>query len=78
MMIRTKQDIHAFEKAIDRCNNSVWLVSPEGEQYDLKSDMERYLGIARLIQDQKNEMELFAATYADEMIMMDFYRRHCA
>ena len=73
MKITNKQQVEAFQNAIDQCSGKVWLVSPEGKQYDLKSDTERYLGLASLISENGEEMELFTSDYNDEMIMMDLY-----
>jgi hypothetical protein len=73
MKITNKREVEAFQKAIDECKGKVWLVAPDGRRYDLKSDIERYLGIASLISDNGEEMELFTSDYNDEMIMMNLY-----
>ena len=78
MKIRTRQDMDAFQAALDKCSETVWLIGPGGEQYDLKSDRELPQGLDRLIRDDADTMELFASNYADEMVMMDFYSRHVA
>ena len=78
MKIRTQQDIDAFRAALESCENTVWLIGPGGEQYDLKSDRELRQGIERLTGEDSDSMELFAASKADEMVMMDFYSRHVA
>ena len=73
MKITTKQEVEAFQNAIDQCSGKVWLVAPNGKQYDLKSDVERYLGIASLISENGEDMELFTSDYNDDMIMMELY-----
>ena len=78
MKIRTRQDMDAFQAALDKCSETVWLIGPGGEQFDLKSDRELPQGLGRLIRDDADTMELFASNYADEMVMMDFYSRHVA
>lgn len=75
MKIRNKQEIAAFSEAVDRCARNVWLVAPDGERFDLKSERGLCKGLARLIEDEKEEMELFADGHEDEMILMDLYRR---
>ncbi len=75
-MIRTEQDIVLFEKAVNSCRRSVWLVAPNGKQFNLKNTQERYSGIAMLLKDKFGEMELFTSCPEDEMIMMDFYGKH--
>ena len=78
MKIRTRQDMDAFRAALDKCSETVWLIGPGGEQYDLKSDRELRQGLVRLARDDAEAMELFASNYADEMVMMEFYSRHVA
>ena len=78
MKIRTQQDIEAFMAALARCSRTVWLIGPNGEQYDLKSDWELHQGIDRLTEDGSEAMELFTSNYPDEMVMMEFYSRHIA
>ena len=78
MKIRTQQDIEALRAALNRCSMTVWLVGPGGEQYDLKSERELRQGLVRMSRDDADNMELFTSSYADEMVMMDFYSRHIA
>jgi len=49
MMIRSNDEIRMFEGTIDRCKKSVWLITPEGEHFDLKTPAGRYQGIARML-----------------------------
>ncbi len=76
MLIRTEQDIIPFENAVKKCRRPVWLVSPDGEYYNLKNIQEFYLGIAKLLKDKHGEMEIFTSCFEDEKIMMDFYENH--
>ena len=78
MKIRTKQDMEAFQQAVEQCDHSVWLMSANGEQYNMKKEAEWRQGIARLLRDDQDELEIYASTYHDESIMMLFYSQHCA
>ena len=40
MKTRTEKDVREFNEAIDKCSRPVWLVTPEGEQLNLKSTSE--------------------------------------
>ena len=75
MKIRSMKEIAEFNEAVERCSRNVWLVAPNGERFDLKSERGLCRGLARLIEDDREEMELFTEGYEDEMIMMDLYRR---
>ncbi len=75
-MIKTEKDIAAFEKAVDSCSRGVWLVAPDGKQYNMDSVPDRYNAIVRLLNDKNGEMEIFTSCYADDLIMMDFYSKY--
>ncbi len=80
MKIRSDRDIAAFRSAIDRCTRTVWLVSPNGEQINLKTVSGQYEGISRLMKDKFEELELFTSCYEDEMEIFGFLnsQRLCA
>lgn len=78
MKIRTKEAVKAFQAAIDECTNTVWLTSAKGEQYNMKSERDWFRGISRLLNDEHDELEIYASNYHDEAIMMGFYKLHCA
>jgi len=73
MMIRNNDELKRFEETLDRCENSVMVVTYSGEQYDLKDPAQRYLGIAEMLEkDGWDEPELFATSYADEERLFGF------
>ena len=80
MLIRNNDELKMFEQALDRCGNSVLMVTHHGDQYDLKDPAERYMGIAEMLQkDGYEEPELFATSSADEVVLLDFFReKHIA
>ena len=78
MKIRTRRDIEDFQAAIDECTNTVWLISAKGEQYNMKSEKDWATGISRLLNDDQDEMEIYASNFHDEAVIMGFYRLHCA
>lgn len=72
MKLRSLEDVEAFKTALGKCSNSVWLESVHGTKYNLKSAMSQYLGIAALLQDKNEDLELFANDTQDQYILMDF------
>ena len=73
MKIRNNDELKLFEETIDRCSDSVLLVTPQGEQYDLKDPAQRYLGIAEILRgDESGEPELFTTSCGDEMRLFGF------
>ena len=78
MKIRTRKDLSAFQAAVNECSSSVWLMSAKGEQYDMKKDAEWIRGLARMLADDRDELEIYTSNYHDEAIMTGFWLKHCA
>ena len=75
MMIRNNEELKLFEETLDRCSESILVVTPRGEQYDLNDPAQRYLGIAEMLRrDVFEEPELFASCPADEMKFFDYLK----
>ena len=73
MTIRNDKELKLFEKIIDRCRCTVFLVLPCGTQYDLKKPVDRYLGIAEMLKtNTAREPEIFATCYEDEINFFEF------
>ena len=73
MKIRNEEDRAMFEKTIDRCHRTLWLVTSSGENYDLKKPAERRKGIAEMVKaTDYDEPEIFASCLEDEMMMFEF------
>ena len=66
-------ELKLFEDTLEQCNHSVLVLTPEGEQYDLKDPMEKYLGIASLIGNE--DPEVFASDSADEMKLFNYLEK---
>ena len=72
MKIRNNEELKLFEETLDRCSDSVLVVTQQGKQYDLADPAQRYLGIAELLSKTGcEEPELFASSAKDEM---EFFR----
>lgn len=78
MKNRTENDVREFNEAIAKCVRPVWLVSPEGKTYNMKSAEEHDEAMARWIKDTNDEMEIFTCGYEDETVMMNFWRQQHA
>ncbi len=73
MTIRNNEEKKMFENAIDRCRRTVWLITPEGEQFDLKTPAGRNQGIAKMLNVKEyEEPELFTSCFEDEMAIFEF------
>ena len=72
MRLRSEADIQAFLDAVNSCQGEVCLRSPEGDIFNLKSSMSRYVAVGRLIEEQGDNLELFASRQEDEARLMAF------
>jgi len=73
MKIRTNEEIRMFEDAINRCRKAVFLVTPDGRQYDMKTPSGFCQGMTMLLNAQDfAEPELFTTCFEDEMVMFEY------
>ena len=70
MRLRSEADIQEFLDAVNACEGEVYLKSPEGDIFNLKSSMSRYVAIGRLIEEQGDSLELFANRKEDQARLM--------
>ena len=69
MKIRNNDELKLFEETLDHCHASVLVVTPDGDQYDLKEPAGRFLGIAEMLRENDwDEPELFTTAREDEML----------
>ena len=66
MRLRSEADVQQFLDAVNQCGGDVYLKSPEGDIFNLKSSMSRYIAIGRLIEEQGDTLELFGERKEDE------------
>ena len=72
MKLKTIEDVNAFTAAIDKCIGPVWLESIYGDRYQLKSKLSQYIAIGALLNDNTDDLELFASFHEDRSILMAF------
>ncbi len=68
-------EISDFLAAIKKAEGPVWLESNQGDKYNLKSTLSRYVAIAALIENHNNDLELFCAPN-DEGLFYKFFAKH--
>ena len=66
MRLATKTDIKAFRYVISKCEGPVWLESPAGDRYELKSVLSQYAAIGELLKDRDQDLEIFASNQEDQ------------
>ena len=78
MNIRTGNDIKAFNAALNKCTNEVWLMGPNDESYNMKNEEEYIEGMIRLTEEHDDQLGIFTTSYEDEMTMMSYFEQKAA
>lgn len=74
MLLKNAKDITALIAAVNKCHGDVLLRSVDGkEEFNLKSTLSQYMGIARLCEEHGDEYELFCMNREDENYMLAFF-----
>ena len=73
MKIRNITDVNKFFNAINECQGTVELVSPEGDRINLKSKLSQYLSMASIFSNGYiRELELVAYDSEDVNRLMNY------
>lgn len=72
MKFENVKDIEQFMNVVDSCTGDVYLHSPWGDRYNIKSKLTQYLAIGKLLGAHGSEMELFASNKDDEVRLLNF------
>lgn len=76
MYIKNDNDIRIFTNAINQCEGDVWMVSLEGENFDMKNDDEQAMAIEFLKSEKGEELELFTAHKDDERFFATMFAHY--
>ena len=69
-------DFNAFIDTVDECKGEVWLESPRGDKYVLKSFFSRCIAIGQLLSEHGDELELFCQLQEDEQKFYKYFDEH--
>lgn len=73
MKVQNVANIDKFFKVIDSCKGKVELITGEGDRPNLKSNLCKYVSLAKLFSDGKiSEMEIVAYEPEDISKLVDF------
>ena len=70
MRLRSEADIEQFLDAVNQCGGDVYLKSPEGDIFNLKSSMSRYIASGRPTEERGVPRELLADRKGDQARLM--------
>lgn len=69
-------EVDDFFNTVSACKGDVWLMSPYGDKYMLKSLFSNYLALAALLSDHGDEMELYCQNPGDESRFYKYFDEH--
>ena len=73
MWINNQDDISKFEETINKCKDSVYVITPSGKEYDLKETKGYYLGLASMLNaNDYEEPEVYASCNGDEQLLLRY------
>ncbi len=72
MKLKNIKEVEEFRKVIHECEGDVYLKSPEGDVFNLKSSLSEYIALGRLLGEAGDTLELFASRREDEAKLMAF------
>ena len=72
MKFTNAEQVEKFLAVVDGCEKDVYLKSIYGDVYNLKSRLSQYLGVAALLSEHGDELELWCANKNDEARMLNF------
>ena len=76
MKLNNEIEIADFLKAVNAAKGEVWLESKQGDRYNLKSTLSRYVAFGALIENHGTELELFCTKKEDEPLFLKFFDKH--
>jgi len=68
--------VNDFLAIIPECKGEVWVESVDGDKFNLKSSMSRYIALGRIIEERGADLELFCSDSADEQRFYEFFSKH--
>ena len=69
-------EVDAFLEAVNACKGDVWLESPKGDRYNLKSVFSQFLALGAMLEENGDELELFCSIPVEEGYFFKFFREY--
>lgn len=76
MKLKSVPQLNDFIYAVNQCKGQVWLESPEGDKYNLKSVFSQYIALGKLLEERGDYLELFCQNVEDEKYFYDYFEKH--
>jgi len=68
--------VNMLLETVKKCKSDVWLASNMGDQYNLKSPLCAYIGVAALLTEKSRDLNIWCYQNDDRKIIDDFFAAH--
>ena len=76
MKFFNEKELNSFLEAVNCAKSNVFLKSREGDCFNLKSTLARYVAIGELLGEHGDELELFCDDRNDEQLFFKFFKEN--
>ena len=76
MKLTKTTEVDAFLEAVNACKGDVWLESPNGDRYNLKSLFSQFVALGAMLEENGDDLQLFCSISAEEGHFFKFFREH--
>lgn len=72
MKLTNIKQVEDFIAAVNRAHSNVWLVSPQGDRYNMKSALSQYIALGALLGQHGDELELSVIVSRMKAYLLNF------
>ena len=76
MRLNNIEEINAFLETANQCEGKVWLETPDGDRFNLKSKFSQYVAMAALLGESGEDLELFCQLPEDRSRFFKYFREY--
>lgn len=76
MKISNIQDVKELLSVVDSCSGDVYLTSPYGDKFNLKSKLSQYVAVGALLGNHGDELEIWCENKDDESKVIAMFTQH--
>ena len=69
-------EVNDFLRVVDSCKGEVWIESPRGDRFVLKSVFSRYIAMSALLVEKSSELLLYCQLPEDEAKFYEYFDKH--
>ena len=76
MKLKNISELNGFIAAVDSCEGHVWLESPDGDRFNLKSKFSQYIALGALLGARGEDLELFCQLPEDKVRFFKYFKEY--